>query len=38
MNESAVGKAAVGVDVAKLKLDVCVVDGIKLKYKVVKNT
>jgi transposase len=33
MNES-----AVGIDVSKLKLDVCVVDGTKFKYKVVKNT
>jgi hypothetical protein len=42
MNESAVGKCAVGIDVSKLKLDVCVVDGTKgctkFKYKVVKNT
>lgn len=33
MNDS-----AVGIDVSKLKLDVCVVDGTKFKYKVVKNT
>jgi transposase len=42
MNESAVGKCAVGIDVSKLKLDVCAVDGTKggtkFKYKVVKNT
>jgi transposase len=46
MNEAAVGKCAigtaVGIDVSKLKLDVCVVDGTKggskFKYKVVKNT
>ena len=41
MNESAVG-AAVGIDVSKLKLDVCVSvgtkGGTKFKYKVVKNT
>jgi transposase len=41
MNEAAVG-IAVGIDVSKLKLDVCVVDGTKggakFRYKVVKNT
>ena len=37
MNESAVG-TAVGIDVSKLKLDVCVAAGTKFKYKVVKNT
>ena len=36
MNESAVG-TAVGIDVSKLKLDVCVAVGTKIKYKVVKN-
>lgn len=41
MNESAVGTAvgtAVGIDVSKLKLNVCVSVGTKFKYKVVKNT
>ena len=41
MNDCAVG-IAVGIDVSKLKLDVCVVDGTKgttkFRYKVVKNT
>ncbi len=37
MNESAVD-VAVGIDVSKLKLDVCVAVGTKFKYKVVKNT
>ncbi|MGH8338090.1 MAG: IS110 family transposase [Gammaproteobacteria bacterium] len=31
-------EAAVGIDVSKLKLDVCVAVGAKFKYKVVKNT
>ncbi|MEO7043264.1 MAG: transposase [Gemmatimonadaceae bacterium] len=30
--------AAVGIDVSKLKLDVCIAVGAKCKYKVVKNT
>jgi transposase len=37
MNEAAAG-TAVGIDVSKLKLDVCVAVGAKFKYKVVKNT
>ena len=31
-------EAAVGIDVSKLKLDVCIAVGAKCKYKVVKNT